>query len=245
MIVKPAALDEHAKRLNGVLCEVSKASRHAQLLGGAGLTFSVRNSPLSHQAVTDLGATEYVLPLLGNQSTNDNLWIGVHERWVAVNKYRIRFNDCGLRLYMGQRDENVSQILRLEWVAPEEDENGQIVYQGAHAGHPHWHIDQSALVGPETYWASLDALTQPLNALSELEDFGAEVVPSSPGTSSRRIVRDCSWLQRVHLAANARWADVGWNGTENPAPHQCEPESIESLNRWWAGALRYLRAELL
>jgi hypothetical protein len=243
MDVKPTELERHASGVNGLLREVSRAPQASQLVRISDLSVITQNSPVSRQVVTDLGATEYAIPIRSDGSAEPGLWIGVHERWVAVNKRRVRFSDCGLRLYSGGSSEDAVQVLRLEWVAPEVDEDGVSLYQGKHAGHPHWHIDRAALAGPETYWASLEALTLPSPIAGEIEEFSGAVAATH--LPDRRVVQDCSWLHRVHLPARAQWADVEWNGTTVPGPHQSEPESVESLERWWAGALRYLAAELL
>jgi hypothetical protein len=125
-------------------------------------------------------------------------------------------------------------------VAPKVGSGGEPIYDGTHAGHPHWHIDRAALVGPEEQSRSFEALTMPESSLG-LEEFAGSATPPA---STNRLLYDCSWLQRMHLPARADWMASEWDGRTVPGPHQCQPDSILGLSRWWCGALRYLAAEL-
>jgi len=120
------------------------------------------------------------------------------------------------------------------------DRDGILTYQGDRAGHPHWHVDRSALVGHEDYLRSLDILTAPTR-LVEAEEFNestADAPPSQP-------LFDFSWLQKIHLPAQAEWMHPpSWDGHTKPEPHQSEPKDIEGLEHWWAGALKYCALEL-
>jgi hypothetical protein len=155
-----------------------------------------------------------------------------------MSRHKIRFRVAAVRLYIGASDEEIMQFLRLEWVAPSLDPDGAQVFDGMHAGHPHWHIDRGALVGQDDYLRALEALKAP-----EVES-GVEIFAPSAGEASQRPVHDCSWLPRVHLPAQAGWMHEEWNANKVPGPHQCEPCSLAELDRWWVGALRYLIAEL-
>ncbi len=194
---------------------------------------------LSRKVLTDLGSSEVALRLPIPDVHRPRFWIALHERWIPVSRHKIRFRECGLRLYAGTVDEDATQILRLEWVAPTEDPEGISSYQGKHAGHPHWHIDRAALIGPADYLHSLEALSAS-DAELETEEFGATTASSEP----RGLRLDCSWLQDIHLPALARWAQLAWDGHKIPGPHQNEPYSLEELANWWTGALRYFSAEL-
>ena len=130
------------------------------------------------------------------------------------------------------------QFLRLEWVAPTVDPEGAEVYDGKHAGHPHWHIDRAALVGEDDYLKALETLTLP-EQRTDAEVFRPAVNQTPP-----RFVHDCSWLPKMHLPAQAGWMHVEWDAHKVPGPHQSEPESMRELDQWWAGALRYLITEL-
>lgn len=244
MEAKRTALKDHATNIAKILDEVCDAASVGPLVKAVDLVIATLNStPLSRRVTTDLGGSEFALRLPIPDAQQARYWIGVHERWEWKGKRKIRFLDCGLRLYVGGKDEEAVQVLRLEWVAPTLDPDGEPIYQGRHAGHPHWHIDRPALVGPEDYWRSLETLTAPAPELQpELEDFSETAVDQIPART--RLVHDCSWLQKMHLPAQAQWMQSKWNGSAIPGPHQCEPSSLEELERWWAGSLRYLVAEL-
>lgn len=192
---------------------------------------------LSKLVLTDLGSRETALPLPVPYRSKPRFWVALHENWEFVSKRKIRFMDCGLRIYFGEQDGNPSQVFRLEWVAPVLGPDGMQSYSGKHAGHPHWHIDRTALVGPEDYLHRLEALTTPES--HPLEDFSSSVV-----NETVRLPLDCSWLQNIHLPAQARWMDFAWDGREIPGPHQTEPSDLEHLGRWWTGALKYIVIEL-
>jgi len=244
MEAKPTDLKGHASKIGRILDEVCGASRAGPLVLAGDLIIATANCmPLSRRVTTDLGGGEFALRLPIPDAQQPRYWIALHEHWEWKNKHKIRFRDCGLRLYIGGKEEEAVQLLRLEWVAPTSDPDGEPIYQGKHAGHPHWHIDRSALVGPGDYWRSIEALTAPAPELQpELEVFSEATVDLIPART--RLVHDCSWLQKVHLPAEAEWMRSEWNGSAIPGPHQCEPSSLEELERWWAGALRYLVAEL-
>jgi hypothetical protein len=244
MEVKPTDLKGHTANIAKLLDDICDSSSAESLVQVRDLIISTSNSAqFSRRVTTDLGGSEFALRLPIPDAQQARYWIGLHERWEGQTKRKIRFRDCGLRLYVGGKDEEAVQFLRLEWVAPTPDPDGEPIYQGKHAGHPHWHIDRSALVGPEDYLRSLDALTAPAPGLqSELEVFSEATSDLIPAQT--RLVHDCSWLQKMHLPAQAQWMRSEWNGSAVPGPHQSEPSSLAELERWWAGALRYLVAEL-
>jgi hypothetical protein len=213
--------------------------------GDAGLLLVVFGTPADkspfRSVTTDLGRTEIVVALDSADAGGQYYWIGLHERWAHRGKRRLQFVDCGIRVYSGTRNEQASQFLRLEWVAPQKKEDGGWVYMGAHAGHPHWHVDQSALVGPE-YWHALNLLTAPVQEDVPIEAFSPDLVATTPSEAPGQ--QHFSWLKHVHLPAQADWMRVRWNGSKLPAPHQSEPLDLESLNWWWEGALHYVAAEI-
>jgi hypothetical protein len=234
-------LQEHTKRINAVLQVVCDAPNPAPLVQLTDGTIALATScpgPLRREVTTDLGIREIALRLPIPNSNNPRFWIAMQEQWEWRTKHRACFVQCGLRLYMGDRSEAAIQFLRLEWVAPTLH-GGVESYQGGHAGHPHWHVDRSVLVGPEEYFRSLEMLTAP--SPEEAEDFGE--ASASDSTIAQPLL-DFSWLQRIHLPARAQWMQVEWDGSQVPGPHQCEPISLNELVRWWAGALRYVSIEL-
>jgi hypothetical protein len=242
MEAKRTELNEHATGIAAVLEEVCETSNIGPLVrqydesGSIVIRIVAWQQKLSRRVTTDLGEIEYALRLpLSSQETR--CWIGLHERWEHKGRHRVRFRDCGLRLYLGGEDEEAIQLLRLEWVAPTLESAREPNYTGKHAGHPHWHIDRSALVGSEDYLRSLETLTV-ADTESGLEDFS-----QTTAQPEHRVVYDCSWVQRIHLPAQAGWMHSEWDGHKVPGPHQSEPDSIAGLGHWWAGALRYFVTE--
>jgi hypothetical protein len=244
MEAKLTDLPHHLTVINSTLMEVCRTSVASPLVTdreeqGMIVVNTFDHGSLSRKVQTDLGSSEVALRLPIPDVAKPRFWIAMHEQWAPISRHRIRFHECGLRLYLGSVDEDAIQIVRLEWVAPTKDPEGVPSYQGKHAGHPHWHIDRGALVGPADYLHSLDVLTTP-DAESEMEDFSSAEVSGEPA----RPRLDCSWLQNVHLPAQARWAELLWDGQEIPGPHQNEPSNIQGLTNWWSGALRYFSTEL-
>lgn len=247
MEAKRSEMSEHAAgiaRVFASLWHVTLLARLLQVSEGGGLVVitvlgGAQNPSLPHRSVTtDLGATETVLGLPIPDRNRPKFWIGLHESWFFCGKQKLGFKECGIRVYIGGTDEDARQFLRLEWVAPE-TKDGTEVYHGAHAGHPHWHIDRAALVGPEERLRSLEALTTPIVRETSLEYFSVELIPTLTP-----LVPDLSWLGGMHLPAQAEWMHKSWNGQALPAPHQSAPHGLGMLTTWWEGSLRYLFAEL-
>jgi len=242
MDVKYAELQKHAAKINAVLLQTCDTSHPAPLVqeNDGHIAISTSCPPtLSRRVTTDLGGTEIALRLPIPDVHNPRFWIGIHEQWewrAKTGKHKVYFLACGLRVYAGDRGEAAVQFLRLEWVAPASGEDGIPVYQGAHAGHPHWHVDKSALVGQEAYLQSLAIRTA---SEPQVEEFSEAAV-----SAEAQPLLDFSWLRNVHLPARAQWMQLEWDGTKVPGPHQCEPVSLEELANWWAGALRYVSTEL-
>ncbi len=235
MEIKRSELKDHAKDINRILQEVCRASDSGPFVKEIGeVSISVaRGSTLVREVTTDFGNIELALRLPVPDADESRYWLSLNEQWQYAGRRDIRFRQCDLRLYyVGEADEAPVQFLRLEWVAPTADRDGGQVYEGGRAGHPHWHIDRAALVGPE----EAEVLNAP-GSQAAIEEF-------SGSTAIRRSIYDSSWIQSMHLPAQADWMRKDWNGREIPGPHQCEPENPKALLRWWAGALRYLVTQL-
>jgi hypothetical protein len=236
-------LQKHRTRINALLLDICDASDPAPLIQLADGTLALASScpsSLCREVTTDLGLRETALRLPIPDTLHPRFWIAMQEQWKWKSKKKLRFIECGLRLYLGQRDEPATQFLRLEWVAPELGRDGALIYQGEHAGHPHWHLDRSALVGHEDYLRALDILTAPATQ-AEAEEFNESLAIVTPP----RPLVDFSWLQNIHLPAQAEWMHPpSWDGRTIPGPHQSEPKNIAGLEHWWAGALKYFTAEL-
>jgi hypothetical protein len=236
MEIKRTDLKEHAKSINRVLQEVCGASGPGPFVGADGIGIYIVRSALTRDVTPEMGPIEVALALPVPDAKRPQFWIGIIEQWEGASKKKIRFRRCGLRLYYSEVDEEPLQVLRLEWVAPTSvDHNAEPAYEGKNAGHPHWHIDRAALLGPERA-----AVFNAPESQAILEDF----TESTIDPAIRLSAYDSSWIQRMHLPAQADWMRKDWNGKDVPGPHQCEPGDLQGLNRWWDGALRYLVSEL-
>lgn len=237
----PTELQKHATGVNAILQKISEASNPAPIANlSDGVITLAKSCPaeLCREVTTDFGIREIALRLPVPDIRNPRFWIALQEQWGWKTKHRLWFIQCGLRLYIGERSEEAIQCVRLEWVAPTYDNNGIESYQGKHAGHPHWHVDRSALIGQEDYLRSLDILTAPASQI-EPEIFDG-AIPEAPS----RPLLDFSWVQSIHFPARAEWMQSEWDGLQVPGPHQCEPNDLDELTHWWAGALRYFSTEL-
>jgi hypothetical protein len=232
--IKRDQLKEHARSINSLLQVVLKASHSGPFVkeyeGGISL---VGWSDLTREVTTDWGQVEVVLRLPVPDVERPRYWISLHEQWQHTGKRQVRFSECGLRIYQGEANDTLLQFLRLEWVAPVESEDAPLAYDGKHAGHPHWHIDRTWLIEAELAAALAAPEAQPI-----VETF------SENTATTRRSIYDSSWLQTMHLPAQANWMNERWDGSDLPGPHQCQPDSLKALGFWWAGALWYLIAEL-
>jgi hypothetical protein len=242
MKATPTDLHKHTAQINAILHEICQAGDPAPLIDFSEgiITLAKSCSPvLCREVTTDFGRLETALRLPIPDILNPRFWIQIQERWEWKSAHKLSFMQCGLRLYMGVKGEEAIQFARLEWVAPTYDESGVASYRPTHAGHPHWHIDRSALVGQEDYWRSLEILTTPTPPQTQPEQFSGDT-PTAPS----RPLFDFSWLQNIHFPARAQWMQTEWDGQEVPGPHQCEPNNLDELTHWWGGALRYISAEL-
>lgn len=250
MEIKVTELEGHASEIARVFGLVWNVTMTAPLIelsddeSSSDVVITVRggnNSPLPVNTVTtDLGRIEKVVGLPIPTSKTPKFWIGLHESWQRKGKRMALFNNCGLRVYIGEANEDCRQLLRLEWAAPETTKDGELVYQGKHAGHPHWQIDQAALVGTIDHLRSLEILTAPSSQEPPLESFGTVVTGDTP-----RLIPDLSWFPGVHLPAQSQWMHHKWDGVCLPAPHQSTPKALKMLTTWWEGSLRYIFMELL
>ena len=242
MDATPTALQKHAAEVNALLLEICEASDPAPLieLADDGSIALAKSCPaaLRREVTTDFGSREIALRFPIPDTVNPRFWIAIQERWTWKGKHKLSFIQCGLRLYMGEKAQEATQFVRLEWVAPTCDKNGIQNYKPKHAGHPHWHVDRSALVGQEEYLQLLEILSAPAPG------GGAEEFSSATAATSTRLLFDFSWLQDVHFPARAQWMETNWDGQQVPGPHQCEPNNLDELTHWWAGALRYFSTEL-
>lgn len=192
--------------------------------------------PSFRPVTTEFGVIEYALELpTSAQGHQRKYLVGLHEAWKPLrSKHKISFIQCSLRLYVSSANREPAHFLRLEWVAPDGG-----VYQGEHAGHPHWHIDRVVLAGSKVPEHSFEDPFHDVRAPA-VEEFGPLTV-SQPVQQGGEF--DCSWIQKIHLPAQAGWIKK-WRGLDVPGPHQSEPGSFEELENWWTGSVRYLVREL-
>lgn len=242
MEAKLDVFKKHQSAISVVLKDVCQLTNAGQLVQETNLSITLCGVAPARQVTTDFGNIGAALPLPIPNVDNPRYWVGLHENWRAKNRHKVEFVDCGLRLYVGSREEEALQLIRLEWVAPTKDANGDTVYSGKHAGHPHWHIDKTALAGPDDYWRSLERLTAPELVNAGPEDFGDTVAGDM--IEQPHTPYDCTWLDTMHLPAHAKWMGSKWDGRAVPGPHQSDVLNVEALEFWWNGALRYFASEL-
>ena len=155
MEIAAAKLDAHRAMIERAMrdvCRLPSSVRFMEARSEAG-TLHIRIARLGsvpdkqRQVTSDMGRSENVFALPIEDANGRALfWIGAHEIWQFTRKgKRLAFNTCGLRLYSAAADDNIDQLLRLEWTGRRSDGT----YAGDHAGHPHWHIDRAALGGRE------------------------------------------------------------------------------------------------
>lgn len=198
------------------------------------------------QVISDIGVQESVVGLAGVSVKRPSLWLGLHEHWTYDGSRYLCFKELGLRVYFGTRDAEGSgtdlrQLLRAEWLAPE-IRDGFVNPLGAHAGHPHWHIDHlvvnAGLPSLQLQWEDEPRTDE------DIRDF--EPAEARRNDEDRDAhIDDCAWLQRVHFPAQTNWCEQEWTDTvARPFPHQKPPASLVEVQRWALGVIRYLRMEL-
>src|SRR5947208_16594542 len=106
MEAKRTDLGSHATKITTVLKEACGAPDTGPLVRqheeADSLVVSIScPTPLSRPVTTDLGMSERALRLAIPDAHQPRYWIGLHERWQQKGKHKIRFLDCGLRLYVG------------------------------------------------------------------------------------------------------------------------------------------------
>jgi hypothetical protein len=224
----------HTATISAILQSECKISEAGPLVIDHEFQIAIPNRamPPFRQVTNDSGIVSCVLELpISTKRHQRKYWVGLHESWALVSRHKIRFSQCSLRLYVGGPNQDPTQFLRLEWVAPDAD-SGK--YPGEHAGHPHWHIGRTVLAESTALMSTLEGSVPDQDPA--VEEFGALTGPREPPQGEDFV--DWSWVQNIHLPAQAGWIKK-WNGTDIPGPHQSEPDNFEALENWWAGALRY------
>ena len=239
MEIPSRAMRNHSTHVQTLLAEVCELPATVPLVfpsqNGAGLLLGIRSShEQTREVVSDLGIPEVVVALPRNGFGEPRLWLGLHENWIGCRGNRLLFEQCAIRVYEGSRDMKPVQIVRLEWTTPRSVGGGVAAYDGQFAGHPHWHVDRGALQ-QSTYDATVFAGNEV--ETTEVEEFqeGLEVL--------EKEASDFHWLSGVHFPAHCSWMSTKWRG-DFPCPHQNEPTSLDSLQSWWSGSLRYIGGEL-
>ncbi|HVA63643.1 MAG TPA: hypothetical protein VNF74_07955 [Terriglobales bacterium] len=238
MDAKDCEIEEHRKGLAALFRELCGVPGNVPLVSYKNCSLTLLECAFSRSVTSDFGIREHTLPLPFMPNGKAIFWIGLHERWTPVKNRVARFEDSGVRLYFCAGGEAARQILRLEWAAP--SVHGNVwSFDGGHAGHPHWHVDRAALTDGTS---EAFIFAEPLPPDTGLgEDFGEFVAAAEAGQAA---AYDCSWMGKLHLPAQSNWMLHPWNGLQVPGPHQGAPESLHELYHWWAGALRYLAAEI-
>src|SRR5438874_943010 len=118
MEASPKELRQHVTRINVVLQDTCNASAPAPLVNLVNAAITLAPScptALSRRVTTDLGVSEIALRLPIPDAKHPRFWIALHEQWQWKSVHKLYFDNCGLRLYMGDSGEQAVQFLRLEW----------------------------------------------------------------------------------------------------------------------------------
>src|SRR5216683_1315412 len=107
MEAKSKELSDRVSSLNAVLqdiCDVP-SSQHLVREDNGSIFVIPLPAPLARKVTTDLGGTEVALRLPIPDAEQPRYWVALHELWTWKAKHTIQFQHCGIRLYVGERDE--------------------------------------------------------------------------------------------------------------------------------------------
>lgn len=199
--------------------------------------------PLGEVTTRERGRS-FVLPLGPISSRGVPYWTSYLEEWVLIERSRYRFRAANLTFFLGRQGEaRKAQLFRAEWPGYADWGGGEVTWQAAGAGHPHWQFDAlQAYVSEETRQADV---TRMLNVLGVggLEEFGSEdaTVISSLAFEDHD---DIGWTQ-MHFASLAQWAVDPWRGDiASVASHSHAPADVAEIRRWVTSVMYYARHEL-
>ena len=159
-------------------------------------------------------------------------WIGYYEAWRSVRgTLPFAFRDLSLTVHIGRQGDPVKpQIFRSEWAGVSDWGGGEIGFQAAGAGHPHWQIDALE---------SLAAFAEP----AQFEPDPAEDIAIFGGDAPapEELLRSVT-IERMHFASAADWwVPIAKGGTPR---HMNAPRELDDLTLWAVNCVEYLRQEL-
>lgn len=200
-----------------------------------------------------------VVPFIDvTQGQPTTYWLAWYEAWrqpqTGGAQGRRQFRSSSVTIYNGSAGSNKRQVLRAEWAGAEVVTIGkerQVVFQGRHAAHPHWHLaglektvdlerNTSQPEADERSPTGLAAFGTPTDREVGVADRTALL----EGNTSDLDLIDPAWA-RVHLATSARWAQAEWRGPSGSNDtHATNPASCEEVRSWVISCIRYLQSEL-
>lgn len=161
-------------------------------------------------------------------------WVGFREVWDQIGQARnFAFRSIGITLYLGRQGESAKpQVLRSEWPGVRDWRGLGPDFQTPNAAMPHWQVDVLRQLA-EDRRREVPAFA----AEDEVVDFSAEEVRADATGMLERLT-----LERMHLASSAPW----WEKRVPPAleAHVNAPITLEGLNNWTIGCIKYLHQEL-
>lgn len=169
---------------------------------------------------------------------------GFSEQWIRSSGGH-EFKACNLRFAIMNTDPGGTPILfRLEWVGREASAEGERLFPGKGAAHPHWQFDGDMRAVMSMGYVPAGPPTEPVLAVpigEVVEDLtGALSDGESLLTTSGHIY---PWFHKMHIPARALWSEKVCVMPDQAEAQQHEPKEIVQLDNWVISALRYLRHE--
>jgi len=153
-------------------------------------------------------------------------WFGYREVWKPTSQSRFAFSSADLTIFFAPVEtEAFEQVLRAEWMGPNELDTNIWSFRPENAGHPHWQIDVT-----ETLQANADyqSAMELVRAPDVPREFGVEPEKSSP-------VAPWINLGRIHFASSMRpWLD-------SHIAHR--PQDLGQIRQWVISTLSILDSE--
>jgi hypothetical protein len=159
-------------------------------------------------------------------------WMGYYEVWRLVpGTLPYAFRELSLTVHIGQQGDPIKpQVFRSEWAGVSDWGSGEIGFQAAGAGHPHWQLDALE---------SLAAFAEPPQFDP---DPGDEVATFEAAAPAPTELLQSVTVERIHFASAADWwMPVPKGGL---ARHLNAPNGLDDLTLWATSCVEYLRQEL-
>lgn len=159
-------------------------------------------------------------------------WVGYFETWRSVSgNLPFAFRELSLTVHIGRQGDPLKpQIFRSEWAGVSDWGGGEIGFQAAGAGHPHWQIDALE---------SLAAFAEPVQFVP---DPAEDVTIFEGGAPAPEELLRSVTVERMHFASAADWwVPIGKGAMPR---HMNAPREVDDLTRWSVNCIEYLRQEL-